>query len=475
MRDPAELAQFRLPIAGGQSIPLSEVAVVRDATGRTARDGRVERASRSSASASRSAGDGNTVKVAAGVQEAVEKLWSELPSDYRLSRSRERGLPCAIPSGTCSRTRPLGILLAGVLLFVFPHDSRQTLIAAVAMPISVVATFMLMQSSGFTLNVMSLMALGDLGRHAGHQLHRGAENIGRLGQGRRGAVRGRRARHEGSGYRGARPDAHQRRRVHADRLHERRHRSHLPAVRPDRRLCHECSLVVSFTLVPMLAARMVRPGQGVGHGEGLGARLARGWNRAYDGLAAAYGRSLAWSLDRKWVPLAVTSLVLVGSLVLFRFVGGEFIPTTDQGQCQVLIELPEGTSLSRTGEVADRVARIAGAHPEVEGVMVKVGGEARGIEDAAVLVRLKPVKERSLGVNAFMNVLRPELAGIPDARLSVSAVGEARAGQADLEIEILADDPTQLLAAAGSVYEVVQPGCPGLPRCGPATSPASPN
>ncbi|MBK6735529.1 MAG: efflux RND transporter permease subunit [bacterium] len=100
------------------------------------------------------------------------------------------------------------------------------------------------------------------------------------------------------------------------------------------------SLVVSFTLVPMLAARMIRPGQGVGHGEGLGARLARGWNRAYDGLAAACGRSLAWSLDRKWVPLAVTSLVLVGSLMLFRFVGGEFIPTTDPGPVQELIGHP---------------------------------------------------------------------------------------------------------------------------------------
>ena len=74
-----------------------------------------------------------------------------------------------------------------------------------------------------------------------------------------------------------------------------------------------------------------------------------------------------------------------------------------------------------------------------------------------------------------MNVLRPELAGIPDARLSVSAVGEARAGQSDLEIEILADDPTQ---AAGGRRQRLRSGafgCPGSSRCRPATSPASPN
>ncbi len=472
VRDPAELAQFRLPIAGGQSIPLSEVAVVRDATAEL-REMAEWKGQPVIGIGVQKRSDGNTVKVVAGVQEAVEKLRSELPSDYRLEQVSENAGFVRDSVKDVLTNLALGILLAGVLLFVFLHDWRQTFIAAVAMPISVVATFMLMQSSGFTLNVMSLMALGiSVGTLVTNSIVV-LENIGRLVQ-------------EGvepfeAAERGTKEVAIA---VLASTL------TNVVVFTPIAFMSGVIgriflqfgltvvyatmfSLVVSFTLVPMLAARMIRPGQGVGHGEGLGARLARGWNRAYDGLAAAYGRSLSWSLDRKWVPLVVTSVVLVGSLLLFRFVGGEFIPTTDQGQCQVLIELPEGTSLARSGEVADRVARIAGAHPEVEGVMVKVGGEARGIEDAAVLVRLKPVKERSLGVNAFMNVLRPELAGIPDARLSVSAVGEARAGQSDLEIEILADDPTQLLAAAGSVYEVVR-SVPGLVEVQTSDQPGKP-
>lgn len=88
VRDPAELAQFRLPIAGGQSIPLSEVAVVRDATAEL-REMAEWKGQPVIGIGVQKRSDGNTVKVVAGVQEAVEKLRSELPSDYRLEQVSE--------------------------------------------------------------------------------------------------------------------------------------------------------------------------------------------------------------------------------------------------------------------------------------------------------------------------------------------------------------------------------------------------
>ena len=135
VRDPAELAQFRLPIAGGQSIPLSEVAVVRDATAEL-REMAEWKGQPVIGIGVQKRSDGNTVKVVAGVQEAVEKLRSELPSDYRLEQVSENAGFVRDSVKDVLTNLALGILLAGVLLFVFLHDWRQTLIAAVAMPIS---------------------------------------------------------------------------------------------------------------------------------------------------------------------------------------------------------------------------------------------------------------------------------------------------------------------------------------------------
>lgn len=472
VRDPAELAAFRLPLPGGQSIPLSEVATVRDATAELREQATWQQRDVIGIGVQKRT-DGNTVKVVAGVQRAVEQLRAELPADYRIEQVSENAGFVRDSVKDLLSNLGLGILLAGVLLFVFLHDWRQTLIAAVAMPISVVATFMLMQSAGFSLNVMSLMALGiSVGTLVTNSIVV-LENIGRLVQ------------------EGVEPfDAAERGTAEVSIAVLASTLTNIVVFTPVAFMsgimgrvflqfgltvvfATMFSLLVSFTLVPMLAARLVRPGRGVGHGPGVAARLARGWNSAYDRLAAAYGRSLAAALRRKWVPLVLTLLVLLGSVSLFRFVGGEFIPTTDQGLCQVLIELPEGTSLQRTAELAQRVAAIAAAHDEVSGVMVKVGGEARGVEDAAVLVRLLPAGERETGLVDFMNRLRPELAGIPDARLSVQPVGEAKAGDADIEIEVLADDREQLAAAARQVFEVVR-GVPGVVEAQSSVQPGKP-
>ena len=473
VRDPAELAEFRLPLANGQTVPLSEVAAVRDATAelREATDWQgvpvigigVQKRT-----------DGNTVKVVDGVNEAVAALRAELPADYRIEQVSENARFVRDSVRDVLSNLGLGILLAGLLLFVFLHDWRQTLIAALAMPISVVASFMLMQASGFTLNVMSLMALGiSVGTLVTNSIVV-LENIGRLvGEG----VEPFEAAERGT--------AEVAIAVLASTL------TNVVVFTPVAFMSGIMgrvflqfgltvvyatlfSLVVSFTLVPMLAARLVRPGRGVGHGRSAAARLARAWDDAYARLAAAYGVSLALALRRKWVPLAAAAAALVFSLGLLRFVGGEFIPTTDQGLCQVTLELPEGTNLERTHELAQRVARIAGAHPEVVGVQVKVGGEDRGVEDAAVLVSLKPAAERDLDVTTFMNLLRPELAGIPDARISVSPVGESRATQdADILIEVLADEPAQLAAAAERVFGVVR-GVPGLVEVQTSDQPGKP-
>ncbi len=472
VRDPAELAEFRLPLAGGQTIPLSEVATVRDATAELRELTTWEGVPVIGIGVQKRT-DGNTVKVVDGVREAIEKLRAELPADYRIEQVSENSQFVRDSVKDVLSNLGLGILLAGLMLFIFLHDWRQTLIAALAMPISVVATFMLMQASGFTLNVMSLMALGiSVGTLVTNSIVV-LENISRLVQ------------------EGADPfDAAERGTAEVTIAVLASTLTNIVVFMPVAFMSGIIgrvflqfgltvvyatifSLIISFTLVPMLAARLVKPGRGVGHGSGPGARLARAWDTAYARLEVGYRTTLAWSLRRKAVPLVATLAVLAFSVTLFRFVGGEFIPNTDQGLCQVVIELPEGTSLERTGELAQRVAVLARAHAEVAGVQVKVGGENRGVEDAVVLIRLRPVAERDLGLVPFMNGLRPDLAGIPDARISVLPVGEGSRGEADLEIEVLAADPTPLKTAARQVYAVLQE-IPGLVEVQTSDQPGKP-
>jgi len=233
------------------------------------------------------------------------------------------------------------------------------------------------------------------------------------------------------------------------------------------------SLIVSFTMVPMLAARLIRSGSGIGHGDNLVSRLVRGWDAFYVKLEAGYRSSLAWCLGRRWVPLVATLAIFMFALLLLGRVGGGFFPTVDAAKVQVSIELPAGTSLQRTEDVAEKVAVSLRAEPEVEGVLVKVGGEQRGIEDADLFIRLSDKTEREASVLDFMNRIRPRLAEIPDAEVTLYSLGGGSHVEADLVIEVVGDDAAALSEAGAMVYDVVR-GVPGLVEVHSSDEPGKP-
>ncbi len=460
--DPAALGRIRVPIGGGATIPLAEVAEIHD-TAEELRERSTYAGEPVVSVAVKKRSDGNTVAVVDGVLAALAELRADLPPDIRVDVVQESASFVRASVQDTLGNLALGILLTGGLLFLFLHDWRLTVIAAVAMPVSVVAAFMLMEAAGFTINVISLMALGIcIGTLVTNSIVV-LENIARLVQ-------------EGlePPEAAARGTAEVAIAVVAATL------TNVVVFTPIAFMSGIMgrifvqfgltvvfatlfSLVVSFTLVPMLGARLIRPGKGIGKdgGRGLIARAARAWDRAYDHLERHYRAGLDHCLRHRWQPLLVTAVVLLGSLTLFGWVGGTFMPDIDQGRLQVTLEFPAGTSLERSGAVAERLAADLRAEPEVDGVLVKAGGEDRNIEDVAVLVTLVDKQDRAASMDQFVARIRPLLARVPDARVSASPVGGAGMVEADLVLEVVGEQREALARAGQMVLGVVQE-IPGL-------------
>jgi len=454
--NPRELADFRVPLHGGGSVPLSEVADVVDATEELRESSTYNGKSVIGISIMKRS-DGNTVQIGDDVHKALEELEGVLDEDIDVTVTNDSSpFVKAAVSDVLSNVM-IGILLTALLLLIFLHNWQQTLVAALSMPVSVIATFLLMEQSGFTLNVMSLLALGiSIGTLVTNSIVI-IENITRL-------VHLGMDPHEAA----VKGTAEVAVAVAASTL------TNIVVFTPIAFMSGIIgrffvqfgltvvyatifSIVVSYTIVPMLSARLIKPQASDKNacGKSRFALLCGKWDSFYESLASGYRRVLAGFLEKKRWPILAAILIFAGSLMLFGFIGGEFMPRIDQGMVIITMELPPGTSLERTRELASRVEDTLRTHPEVEGVMVKIGGGQRGVEDADIIAQLVDRSKRKLHATEFVNIVRPELAGIPDADIRVSTEsGMTGGGESDFLVEVLSSDQRDLEAAADSVYRI---------------------
>lgn len=462
VESPAELADFRIPLPSGGSIPLSEVADVIDTT-EELRESSTYNGQAVIGLSINKRSDGNTVEVSHDVDGALAELRASVDPDIEMKITSNFGTFIEGAVNDVLQNIAIGIMLTAVLLLGFLHSWRQTVVAALSMPVSVISTFLLMEGSGFTLNVMSLMALGiSIGTLVTNSIVV-IENISRL-------VHDGMEPHEAA-VKGTGEVAVA---VAAATL------TNVVVFTPIAFMsgiigrfflqfgltvvfATAFSLLTSFTIVPMLSARLLKPKAETGsvRYESLGARMGRRWDSFYERMNSGYRAILAGFLERRWRPIAATVAIFFFALTLFRFVGGEFMPEIDQNMAVIQLELPAGTSLDRTREVAARVENILRRHPEVEGLIVKIGGGQRGVEDADVIATLVPASQRDLHVTEFMNIIRPELAEIPDAEITVSTEEAHTGGGMQLLIEVLSNDQAKLDLAAAQVYDIFR-GIPGL-------------
>ncbi|RME74995.1 MAG: efflux RND transporter permease subunit [Chloroflexi bacterium] len=250
------------------------------------------------------------------------------------------------------------------------------------------------------------------------------------------------------------------------------------------------SLLVSFTLTPMLSAfwlkehgSAARPRRGLGKvlhllGRPVGwvwARFIRLWEAAFTGLANLYAVVLRWVLKNfvtQMVAVVIAAAALVAGLYLAGtgIIASEFIPQEDDGQINITLELPAGTNLDATNRAAALVEKlIVQETPELARLVTNVGSTAGNVisagsekaNSAVFTLKLVDKADRQRSTADIVEALRPVLqASVPDANITVE-LNNALGGSTATELRLIGPDHNRLIELARQAEDIIR-GVPGV-------------
>ena len=183
------------------------------------------------------------------------------------------------------------------------------------------------------------------------------------------------------------------------------------------------SLIVSLSVTPMMCSRFLRPTRASGHGF-----LYRVAERAFDGLAGLYSRTLRWVLRHRRFTLVVTVLTVCVNIYLYTVVPKGFFPQQDVGRITGAIQAEQDISSVAMREKMREFVTTVMADPDVSNVVAFTGGTGNTTNTGRLFVVLKPWGERKLPVDLVIQRLRGKLAHVPGATLFLQAVQDVRIG-----------------------------------------------
>ncbi len=407
----------------------------------------------------------NTVAVVEAVNEKLADLKPLVPPGYdiRVVRDMSEFIKASIRS--VDEHLIFGSILAAGVVLVFLWNWRSTIIAAIAIPTSIIATFGLIWYQGFTLNSMTMLALTlavgiviDDAIVVLENIYRFVEEKGRPPA--QAAVEATReiglavmattlsliAIFVPVGFMGG----------IVGRF--------MTSFGFTMSFAILVSLLVSFTLTPMLAARWIkmRPRREDATGHEIPEHDSKD-SRFFRPLDAGYTAILKWSLAHRLAIAGIAVLVLLSSVPLFMVANKNFLPNDDQSEFEVGLRAPEGTSLEATEIIANRLATRIRQLREVEYTLVSVGDDpARTQNLGTVYVRLKGVKERKRDQFEVMNDVRenvlPQIAttNLRTGVRPVATIGGGGNQNADIQFTINGPDLKALERYANAIAEAVK-------------------
>jgi len=461
-----QLRRIRIPVESS-SIPLESVAEIIDGFADQRNLARFNGRPTVQVDIQKRSG-ANTVEVSDGIYKAVEELKQIIPEDFEIDIAQDSSTFIKDAVKDVTQNIFLGIFLTTILLYLFLHSIRVTLVAAVAMPTSVIATFLLIDFAGFTLNVLTLMALGiTVGILVTNAIVVLENIIRHLRMGKSS---------DDAAIDGTTEISLA---VVASTL------TNIVVFTPIAFMSGIVgqffyqfgltvvfatlfSLLVSFTLTPLLASRFFKgmkvdesaPDAGEKPGEVRRRsplqRFHEAWDRFYDSLADLYRSSLEGALKYRFRTLATVTIVMAFSFFVLTKVGGEFMPVIDEGYINVSIEMPAGSSMEETNHVLHDVEDILAKQPETMSLLASIGGPNKGVEDGTIIMKIVPKSEREQDILEYANHVRMLLAGIPDAKLRITVGGgEGGGDEGDISLKLTGPDFDTLKNIAAQVYDSV--------------------
>ena len=431
-----ELRQIVVAQQDGRTIRLGEVATVEDGNEEVETSAQWN-GERTVVLTIRKQSGTNTIEVVDKVRARMKEVQAEIPKDYTLEVQRDGAEVIRTGADAVTEHLILGAIFAAVIVLVFLGNFRSTIIAAVAIPTSIVGTFALMYMRGYTLNTVTLLALAlavgiviDDAIVVLENIFKKVDEDGLPPD--QAAIEG--TREIGTA-------------VLATTLS-------LIAVFlpiafiagiPGRFLASfgftmafaiAVSLFVSFTLTPMLASRWLKA-KGANHRKGW---LERSVDVFYRPVERVYVRLLRFCMAHRWIVVTASLLALYSIGPLASHAKKGFLPIDDRAQFQVDIRLPEGRSVAATELVGERIARQIRAIPEVEATLLTIGDDDLITSNkAGIYVKMSSPEKRKRTQEEIKDVVRREVFAKlpPDLRSAISDVSEFGGGQSTARIQYL--------------------------------------
>ena len=385
---------------------------------------------------------GNAISIVNNSKKLLEKNRGSLPLNTKLNYEFDSSITINNSINNVKNSGIQGLVLASLILFVFLKSISATLIIAVAIPISIIFTFFLLNMQGISINLISLMGLslgiGMLVDNSVVVVDNIFRHMTELGKGKIQAAK------DGAEEMALPVLASTMTTVAA----------FLPLVFQEglakeqfNNLCYAisysllASLIISLTFVPMIASKIMDQKKNL-NAEG----------KIMTTFRKIYVNSLKWSIRRRGIVLLILFALFSGSLYVASKLGGRFTPTIDEGRYAVVAKLPSGSDVNK----GDRIGKILEEKVKDLPFIVDYTVSANGTSSILnINAGLKTSREESMSV--ILKKLRQTFVEIPDMELTIApGYRFGTRGLYDLEFELYSDNEAQLQIISEQLKEQIK-------------------
>jgi hydrophobic/amphiphilic exporter-1 (mainly G- bacteria), HAE1 family len=375
----------------------------------------------------------NTLDVIHDVKERVSSVMKSMPHDFKVSYTRDQSEFISDAFHAVQEHLMLGGVFAAIVVLLFIRSWRSTLIAAVAIPASIISTYTLMNLMGFTLNQITMLGLvltvgividdaivvlenifkfaEEKGMSPVEAAIHGTRDIGLavlattlslaiifIPVALMGGIVGKFM--SSFGYTAA--------------------------------FAIMVSLLVSFTLTPMLCSRYLKPSKGGGTKD----------TAVYRAFAAPYRTMLEWSMNHRWVIVTISVLVMLSTVPLFMIIGKDFLTTDDQSEFEVTVRTPPGSSLDGTDQIMKQLEAEVKHLPGIRNLLTTVGADVRKqVDHASIIVELVPFQNRKESQQQLMDMARDRFKKYRDLTIGVQLPSLIQGSASDREFMFFVQGP----------------------------------